>query len=229
MLRIARRGAWGYAPENTLQAFRKATVINCDVVEFDVHRTRDDHVVVMHDHNVRRTTDAIGNIHDLSLRELRHFHEPNGESVPTLEEVVEIVKPYRRLMVDIKDHHMEELVLSVLRKQQALHMAIVDSDFADVIQAIRVLDRNITIFLGGVTPANERDVVQEARKIHADMVKVKNTYVTRALVGYAHQHEVGIYAWGAERTPDLQDLADMGVDAIVCMFPDRIPPPRTLL
>src|SRR6266404_1077495 len=100
MLRIARRGAWGYAPENTLAAFRKAIAIDCDVVEFDVHRTKDCHVVVMHDHNVRRTTDAIGNIHDLTLHELRRFHEPNGEAVPTLEEVVDIVRPRRRLMVD---------------------------------------------------------------------------------------------------------------------------------
>lgn len=223
MLRIARRGAWGYAPENTLAAFRKATQIDCDVVEFDVHRTEDGHVAVMHDHNVRRTTGAIGNIHDLSLRELRRFHESNGESVPTLEEVIEIVKPKRRLLVDIKDHRMEELVLSILRKQQALNAAIIDSDFDDVIQSIRALDRNITVYLGGVTPAVELDVVQEARKIRAEMVKVKNSYVTPTPVRYAHRHGVGIYAWGAERLSDLQDLVDMNVDAIVCMFPDRIP------
>jgi glycerophosphoryl diester phosphodiesterase len=223
MLRIARRGAWGYAPENTLEAFRKATQIDCDVVEFDVHRTHDNQVVIMHDHNVRRTTDAVGNIHDLTLRELRRFHEPNGESVPTLEEVLAIVKPTRRMMVDIKDHHMEELVLSVLRREQVMDAAIVDSDFADVIQQIRMLDRNITVYLGGVTPEVEHEVVREAKKIHADMIKVKNTYVTPALVEYAHRHGVGIYAWGAERIPDLQDLVDMGVDAIVCMFPDKIP------
>jgi glycerophosphoryl diester phosphodiesterase len=226
MLRIARRGAWGYAPENTLAAFRKATQIDCDVVEFDVHRTKDGHVVVMHDHNVRRTTDAVGNIHDLSLYELRRFHELNGESVPSLEEVVAIVRPKRRLMVDIKDHHMEELVLAILRRHKALDATIIDSDFADVIQTIRTLDRHILVYLGGVTPANEREVVQEARRIYAAMIKVKNTYVTPSLVRYAHQQGVGIYAWGAERVPDLKDLVDMGVDAIVCMFPDRIPPPK---
>jgi glycerophosphoryl diester phosphodiesterase len=196
MLRIARRGAWGYAPENTLAAFRKATHINCDVLEFDVHRTQDNQVVVMHDHNVHRTTDAIGNIHDLSLKELRRFHESNGELVPMLGEVIRIIKPYRRLMVDIKDHHMQRLVLSVLRRHQAVDAAIVDSDFADVISNIRMLDRNITVDLGGVTPAVEHDVIHEARKIHAEMIKVKNTYITPALVKYAHRQGVGTYAWG---------------------------------
>ncbi len=149
MLRIARRGAWGYAPENTLAAFRKATQIDCDVVEFDVHRTKDGHIMVMHDHNVRRTTGAIGNIHDLTLHELRKFHESNGESVPTLEEVIAIVAPTRRLMVDIKDRHMEESVLDALRRNHVIPSAIMDSDFEDVIVAIRTLNRQIAVFLGG--------------------------------------------------------------------------------
>ena len=96
---------------------------------------------------------------------------------------------------------MEELVLSVLRRMHALEASIVGSDYVDVIESIRMLDRNIAVYLGGVTPAGEHDVVLQARKIRADMIKVKNTYVTPALVRYAHDHHVGIYACGRKECP----------------------------
>ena len=49
ILNIAHRGASGHLPENTLPAFRLAIKQNADMIEIDVHQTKDGHIVVLHD------------------------------------------------------------------------------------------------------------------------------------------------------------------------------------
>ncbi|MBZ0251997.1 MAG: hypothetical protein K8I02_01540, partial [Candidatus Methylomirabilis sp.] len=92
-LRIAHRGASGECPENTLAAFGRALEIGVDMVEFDVHLSRDGVPVVIHDDDVRRTTDGRGLVKDLTLAELRRLDAGGwkdarfaGERIPTLEE-----------------------------------------------------------------------------------------------------------------------------------------------
>jgi glycerophosphoryl diester phosphodiesterase len=58
-LNIAHRGARAFAPENTLESFRKAVEIGCDMIELDVHRSKDGTIVVHHDDNLKRCTDVI--------------------------------------------------------------------------------------------------------------------------------------------------------------------------
>ena len=92
VLKIAHRGASHYSPENTIEAFKEALKLKVDVVEFDVHHTKDGKLIVMHDDNVNRTTDGLGPIHEFSLKHIRKLHEPNGEPVPTLQEVLDVLK-----------------------------------------------------------------------------------------------------------------------------------------
>ncbi len=92
---IAHRGASGYAPENTLAAFRKAAELGARWVEFDVKLTRDNHAVLMHDDDMERTTGRKGNVADIDLLDIRRLHagawfgpEFAGEPVPTLSEAI---------------------------------------------------------------------------------------------------------------------------------------------
>jgi glycerophosphoryl diester phosphodiesterase len=57
-LRIGHRGAAAVAPENTIASFRRAVELRAQAVELDVQRTKDGHLVVMHDDTVDRTTDG---------------------------------------------------------------------------------------------------------------------------------------------------------------------------
>ena len=66
--------------------------IKIDGVEFDVHLTKDKQIIVMHDDNVQRTTDGYGLIKDLTLKQIRLFHQKkNSEPVPTLHDVLDIL------------------------------------------------------------------------------------------------------------------------------------------
>ena len=71
VVNVAHRGASGNYPENTLLAFQKALEIGVDEIELDLYLTKDDHLIIMHDPTVDRTTDGTGAISDLTLTEIK--------------------------------------------------------------------------------------------------------------------------------------------------------------
>ena len=72
------RGASGYAPENTLEAFRLAMDMGADGFELDVHLSRDGELIVIHDETVDRTTNGTGRVMDLTLAQLKELDACNG-------------------------------------------------------------------------------------------------------------------------------------------------------
>jgi glycerophosphoryl diester phosphodiesterase len=95
----AHRGASGYAPENSLAAFRLAMAMGAAMCELDVQQTADDRLVVMHDDTLERTTNGKGNVWEMTLAELQRFDAGvwfdqrfAGETLPSLEQVFELVR-----------------------------------------------------------------------------------------------------------------------------------------
>src|SRR4030065_618296 len=130
----AHRGGAGLAPENTLAAFRKALELGVDALEMDLHVTRDGVVVIIHDETLDRTTDGRGDVGDLNLEAVKRSDAGDkfapafrGERVPTLREVIDLVKANGngrvRLDLELKYHQdrpgrpedFEERVLEILR------------------------------------------------------------------------------------------------------------------
>ena len=68
---IAHRGGRHLGPENTLITYKRAVELGVDVIELDVHRTKDQKLVVLHDATVNRTTDGKGPVHVLTLKQLQ--------------------------------------------------------------------------------------------------------------------------------------------------------------
>ena len=106
---IAHRGSSFTAPENTLAAIRLAVEEKVDGVEFDVHKTRDGKVAVIHDDNALRTTGLNANIHDTTMDELRRLdagrwkgNKWRGEAVPELSEVLGVLPEDKLAFVEIK-------------------------------------------------------------------------------------------------------------------------------
>ena len=110
VVNVAHRGASGNYPENTLIAFQKALEIGVDEIELDLHMTKDDHLIVMHDSTVDRTTNGTGAIAELTLTEIKALdagsafgEQFRGERVPTWEEALDLVQGKVRLNVHLKE------------------------------------------------------------------------------------------------------------------------------
>lgn len=109
VLVAAHRGNSKYFPENTMPAFESALTLDIDMIENDLHMTKDGEIVVMHDHTVDRTTNGTGNIQDMTLAEMKALDagswkgpEFAGVKVPTFVEFLELVKDRKDMMFNIE-------------------------------------------------------------------------------------------------------------------------------
>ena len=98
---IGHRGASGYAPENTLKAFELALSQGCEWLELDVHLL-DGKLIVIHDEHLDRTTSGQGLISDHSLDAIRGLDAGDGEKIPYLDEVIEMVDGRATINIELK-------------------------------------------------------------------------------------------------------------------------------
>jgi len=161
---LAHRGASGYAPENTLEAFKLAMDMGADGFELDVHLSKDGELVVIHDETVDRTTDGTGFVGEMTLAELKALDASNhkeaykGAKIPTLAEVYDLIRDTNHIVnVEIKTDNifypqLEEKVLA-LEKEMGMEGRIVYSSFNHyTVKKIRALapDAQIGMLFGDV-------------------------------------------------------------------------------
>ena len=89
---IGHRGAYDVAPENTLKGFRKAIELGADYIEFDVHKSQDGTLVIIHDVDILRRMEYKSIIKQMTLAELKKLEFRDGERVPELREVINLSK-----------------------------------------------------------------------------------------------------------------------------------------
>src|SRR5207237_5361571 len=115
------RGNPAEHPENTLSSFRSAIGAGCDLVECDVHLTTDGELAVIHDHTLERTTNGTGLVGAHSLAELRKLDAGEGQPIPLLEELFELVRDRVGLVIETKQNPipypgLEEKLVATLRE-----------------------------------------------------------------------------------------------------------------
>jgi len=112
---VAHRGDWRFAPENSLAAIDNAIKMGVDIVEIDVQRTKDGHIILMHDKALDRTTTGKGLVAEWTLDSIRTLKLKNGcaiktkENIPTLEEALLHAKGKIMLNLDKADRFFDEI------------------------------------------------------------------------------------------------------------------------
>ncbi len=151
---IGHRGASSLAPENTIASFRKAYELGAEMVELDVHRTKDGHLVIMHDDTVDRTTDGHGAIKDLTLKELKEMDagswfspEFKSEKVPTFDEVLEWAKGKVNIDIEIKNSvqypGIEKDIIEHLKAKNMDREVIITSFDPSCVKNVKSIDGEI--------------------------------------------------------------------------------------
>lgn len=166
---LKRVGIWAYRgcsmmnPENTLPAFKKAAELEgITGIEFDVQLTNDGEIVVIHDERVDRTTDGTGNVCDYTLAELKKLSITGDDSyrIPTLREVLELLKPYcvnkgLRLNIELKNsvvryRGMEQKVIDMVSEYGIESYVVYSSFNHDSIGLVRQLKADADVaYLAG--------------------------------------------------------------------------------
>lgn len=111
----AHRGDWRNYPENSLEAIDNAIAMGVDIVELDVHRTKDSVLILMHDPKLDRTTTGKGPISEATMDYIRTLKLKNGcnirtiHSVPTLEEALVHAKGKIMINLDKADRYFDQV------------------------------------------------------------------------------------------------------------------------
>jgi glycerophosphoryl diester phosphodiesterase len=215
---VVHRGAAGYAPENTILSFQTATKIGCDRTELDVRLSKDNQVVVFHDEEISRVTNGAGFVHELSLAELKKFDLPDGQKIPTLQEVIDICKNKIDLQIELKAQGTPRLVNEILLKNAFVDHAVITSFDSELLQEIKKINPNLKV--GLLFREYSTDVWKLVEEIPLDFIGPRGNIVTEELVNKAHRLGKPVYAYHVKEKELGEKLIALGVDEIGTDFPN---------
>lgn len=247
---VAHRGASGYAPENTLAAVDAAEALGIDWVENDVQRTKDGVLVVLHDTNLKRTTDveevfpdrAPWAVKDFTAAEVARLDAGSwfgtqfaGARVPTLTQFLHRMERNRqKLLLEIKSPAtypgIEADILRVLRKEGWLDRShvrsrlVIQSFGADSVKKVHALRPDvITGFLGTPAVADLPAYAAFTDQINPSHATIGADYVAavQRLKG-PHGKRLRVNTWTVNDAANAAKVHAYGVDGIITNYPDVV-------
>jgi glycerophosphoryl diester phosphodiesterase len=231
VLAIAHRGASGYAPENTLAAFRRAIALGVSFIETDLHLTRDAHFVALHDETVNRTTTGQGAIQTMTLAEVRRLDagswfgsEFMGERVPTLLEILEFARKNDVVFyLELKPNGFwggEHALISALRDAGQIARVVIISFDPGILEGLRRLEP--TLMTGLLFDHQIEDAFAQTMAIGARQIAMRGDLVTPNFLREAHKCDLQVVCWTVNNPAHMRLLASAGVDGIMSDYPDRL-------
>lgn len=232
---FAHRGARRVAPENTLPAFARALEMGVAGIEFDVHLTRDERLVVIHDFTVDKTTNGRGAVASMTAAEVRRLDAGShfgaafaGVQTPFLEEVLDLVGDRCRLNIEIKSmdpyaNDASAAVAAVIRDRKLYDQVLVSSFNPISLIKLRHLDAKIALGMlyGSEMPVFLRQV-WAGPPICPEAQHPEHTLIDDAYMAWARALPAAVNTWTVNEVEEAQRLAALGVDVIMSDVPDQI-------
>ena len=222
---VAHRGASGLvAFENTLEAFQKAMEVGADCIELDVRKTKDGHIIVIHDDHVE------GNlIKDLSYNALLALSQRIGYHIPLLSEALAIVKGKILVDIEIKEAGYEEELVDLIHQHLNNDEFMIRSFEDESILKVKKIDKNIitALLLGKEKPKHvlltrlsELFPCFRLWRCHADYV---SPYYKLLRLGYVRRMKwlrKPVSVWTVNDEAMIRKYLRMKVGSVVTNYPD---------
>jgi glycerophosphoryl diester phosphodiesterase len=206
----------GLEPENTLRSFVAAEQAGLDVIELDLHLSKDGALVVMHDADVDRTTDGTGPIAERTLGELRTLDAGRGERVPVFEEVLDAVKS--PVQAEIKDLAAARALAEVMHRRNLVERVEVSSFHDEAIAEIARLVPGVRTAL--IASRFGPDVVERATEAGAETVCLNIRRLTLEVVEAARKADLRIIGWVVNTQDQLRLVRALGLDGATTDYPE---------
>ncbi|MER5900899.1 glycerophosphodiester phosphodiesterase [Streptomyces mirabilis] len=214
-LTIGHRGVMGVEPENTLRSFIAAQHAGLDLIELDLHLSKDGALVVMHDADVDRTTDGSGPIAEMTLAELRALDAGHGERVPVFEEVLDTVRA--PLQAEIKDTAAARALAEVMHRRDLVGRVEVSSFHDEAIAEITRLVPGVRTAL--IASRYGVDVVDRAVEVGAATVCLNIRRLTLEVVEHARKADLRIIGWVVNTQDHLRLVRALELDGATTDYP----------
>ncbi|HEU4726443.1 MAG TPA: glycerophosphodiester phosphodiesterase [Kofleriaceae bacterium] len=239
----AHRGASAELPENTMAAFERAVAHGVDALEMDVHLTRDEHLIVIHDDTGARTTGVPARWPETDLAEVRRldagwgFIAPDGTrpfagkrlAIPTFEEVLEAF-PGMRINVDLKGDRTVEIMLALLRKHRAEdRVTLASFQLRTLVRARRLgfggetaLSQGEVATLLGLPAVLWRQLPLTGMAAQVPVAAGRIRFDRATFIAKCHSIGLRVDFWTIDDRSDAERLLGLGADGIMTNDPSAV-------
>ncbi len=231
---IAHRGASGYAPENTISAFKKAMEMGAKAVEFDVQMTKDGKLIVLHDDVLGRTVAGESLVIQTDAKDIRSnsagawFADTyEDEKVPYLEEVLELFGKDMTIHLEIKKIRMdkrrfEDKIVDMVNDMGLKDNVLYSSFNHDSLRYMSEKYKDVR--LGLLTGSGLLEEAKYAANagIRINSVNPSLEYVDEEFVDYCHKNGLKVYSYTVNDKGIAEAFAKFGVDGIYSNYPNII-------
>ena len=235
VLVIAHRGLSGLAPENTVVAFRKAIEAGADMIELDVHLSRDGQVVVIHDDTLDRTTGVRGKVAAYSLDQLKQYDAGSwfnpqfaGERIPTLKEVLDLARGRIPVHIELKKGDtgpfpitdLADRTVQEVENAGMLNQVLFGSFDITLIDRVRQRNRSAHVAIIYDQSWSLPQEVTGGRPI--PILSCSGEILNQANLSRARQQGMKVFVWTLNAEEHMNHFLNLGVDGIITNHPDRL-------
>lgn len=217
-----------------MAAFRRALELGANAIETDVQMTSDGHLVLIHDESLQRTAGSPKLVKDVTLEELKlldagSWFRPEfaGERIPTLRELLELVKPHEGVQINIELKNgivlypgLEQAVLDEIREQGMSERIIISSFNHYSLALCKQLApeaRTGVLYMEGLFEPWEY-----ASRIGADALHAYHYAVLPEWTAQAAERGIAYHPWTVNEPAEMRRLLQAGVAGIITDYPDRL-------
>lgn len=232
---VGHRGARQEAPENTLEGFRLLRSLDIHHVELDLHLSKDNQLVVIHDKTVDRTTAHSGSVSDFSAANLAKMnaahHFPNlsyHSGIPRLSEILTEWQELKSIQLEVKPPSKEQFpvlaqeLTRLIQQHQLIRRAIItssDTRFLGYMQK-----HASSIKRGFVADRFSRNPIGVCKRLHCHYLVLDWRRCNKKLVRKAHDVNLHVSVWTVNTINAAQTVLSHGVDSIITDAPSRLAP-----
>lgn len=240
---IAHRGASGYAPENTMPAFELASEMKADYIELDIHLTKDQIPVVIHDESVNRTTNGKGYVKNMTLAEMKRldagswFNEAYpmfardkyaGTSIPTLDEVFSTFGKDINYILEIKEStpniSIESLINEMIMKYGVEDEVAVHSFSSASLKRFHQINPEIPLYQlvwFDYTALRVSETYLKEIKSYATGISPNFQGISSSFVAQVKNYGLKVMPYTVNYQVNMDKAYSWGVDGVYTNFPDR--------
>ena len=233
---IGHRGASSEAPENTLAANRLAFQQNADGIEVDVRLTKDHKLVCVHDKNTLRTAGQELVIKESTLKELKSLDvglwkgkKWKGETIPTLEEVLEEIPRDKKIFIEIKigTESINPLIEDIQKSKIDSNRITVISFSEEVVKEVKLsmesLNVNLLIAFSGPKEISNEEVLQRLTEFKLDGVGAENhSRLSHTFVAPILEANKKVHVWTVDDIEQAKTYKELGLSSITTNVPQLI-------
>ena len=234
---FAHRGDSWYYPENTILSFEKALNLPIDGIELDIHKSKDNKLVVIHDETVNRTFKGKGFVKDYTLNELQSFKckkllFKNNKSckIPSLKEVFKLIKDEDIILnIEVKtdsiNYSLEEDLINLIKKYKLESKVLISSFNYECLRKFQNIESNLkygALYSHKSDYAPEINIVEHAKKLNVSSIHISKRLLRNNIVDLAHDNNLEVFVYTINTPLSILKMIKYNVDGVFTDFPNLI-------